>query len=354
MNKVWTGRVNKNQPSAVKFGKEENKALLAQYYPPLAVEADEEDDGKTVRDVLVRHFQVSSKLLAQARLTEYGLTINEERVYISAPVEKGEVVRLRMERETSEHIEAESMPLEIIFEDESLLVINKPPNLIVHPTHGHYSGTLANGVVYYWQQKNERYRFRPIHRLDEDTSGIVVIAKNGYIHQQLSDQMQDGLMDKRYIALVHGHVEPQSFDIEAAIERDPHTPHLRIVREDGQYAKTGVTCLQQLTIENTQEGIDIELSVVQLKLYTGRTHQIRVHMHAYGHPLIGDTFYFSQAFKSQEQALQFPRQALHAFQLTLRHPLTKQVLTFNAKLPHDMNELIERAKEKNNEVNKNI
>lgn len=346
MKKVWTGRVQKQQEYSQSFGEEENKALLAHYYPPLAVVADEQDDGKTVRDILVRHFGVSSKLLAQARLTDYGLTINEERVYISAPVEKGEVVRLRMERESSNQIEPQAIPLTIIFEDESILVINKPPNMVVHPTHGHYLNTLANGVVHYWKEKNEQYRFRPIHRLDEDTSGIVVIAKNSYIHQQLSEQMQEGKMDKRYLALVHGKVEPAAFNIEAPIDRHPDTPHLRTVIESGQFAKTGVKCLAHYTIDSeSAANSSINMSLIELKLYTGRTHQIRVHMHAYGHPLIGDTFYFSSLYTQQEQELQFERQALHAYELTLVHPLTKQPLTFKAMLPDDMNKLIQCAKE---------
>lgn len=343
MSKVWSGRVLKHSPEAVSFGVEENIALREHYYPPLMVKADEQDDGTTVRDVLVRHFQVSSKLLAQARLSEYGLTINEERVYISAPVEKGEIVRLRMEKEISEQIEPEAMPLSILFEDESILVINKPPNLVVHPTHGHYSGTLANGVVHYWQQKNKKYRFRPIHRLDEDTSGIVVIAKNAYVHQQLSELMQEGNMDKRYLAIVHGHVQMGYYEIEGAIDRHPETPHLRTVRVDGQNAKTGVTCIQQLEVQ-TEEHDTIKLSLVELKLFTGRTHQIRVHMHHNGFPLIGDQFYYDPLLAKEEASLNFCRQALHAYQLTLTHPLSKERLTFKADLPDDMQEIIAKAR----------
>lgn len=340
MSKIWTGRVTKQSSEQQPFGKSENTALLQHYYPPLTVVADEIDHGKTVRDVLIRHFQVSSKLLAQARMSDYGLTINEERVYISAPVEAGEIVRLRMERESSEQIEPEAMQLELIYEDESLLVINKPPQLIVHPTHGHYTGTLANGVVHYWQQKNEQYRFRPIHRLDEDTSGIVVIAKNAYIHQQLSDQMQQGSMDKRYLAIVYGHVQPQYFDIEAPIERNPEAPHLRTIREDGQYAKTGVRCIAQFTYPVAEKLEPIKLSLIELKLYTGRTHQIRVHMHVNGYPLVGDKFYFNDENVKYEEQLMLTRQALHAYKLTLQHPLTKQALTFEAPLPEDMEQLL--------------
>src|SRR5690606_30733571 len=168
----------------------------------LTVIATSDDDGKTVREVLEKAFGVSSKLLAAARTTDYGLTINEERVYISAPVRTGEAVRLRQLREQSEDILPQSMPLSIVYEDNELLVVNKPAGMIVHPTHGHYTNTLANGVVAYWNEKNERFRFRPIDCLDEETSGLVVIAKNAYIHHQLSEQMQQGKVDKYYMAQI--------------------------------------------------------------------------------------------------------------------------------------------------------
>lgn len=355
-NMRWTGRVVKhlsNDETTIHYGAAENKELLNDYYKPLAVTAALEDDGKTVRQVLERYFAVSSKLLAQARLTEYGLTINEERVYISAPVQAGEVVRLRMQREQSDDIMPQEMLLSIIYEDDYLLVVNKPAGQVVHPTHGHYTNTLANGVVHYWQAKGERFRFRPIHRLDEETSGIVVIAKNGYIHQQLSEQMQQGGMDKQYVAFVYGLPYPAEELIDAPIDRDPLQPHKRTVIEGGYEARTAYKVLQAypyeqpLSSESSQQQELMErgisnvpyVSLVRLKLYTGRTHQIRVHMSAIGHPLIGDKFYShnNQCIPEAEQRLQ--RHALHAERMSFMHPMTNEIMEWTAPLPEDMEQL---------------
>lgn len=332
----WTGRVVKHNSGAThSYGTEENKALLAHYYEPLTVIATQEDEGKTVRDVLERAFGVSSKLLAAARTTEYGLTINEERVYISAPVQAGEVVRLRQLREQSDDILPQSMPLSIIYEDDYILVVNKPAGIIVHPTHGHYTNTLANGVVAYWQQKNEQFRFRPIHRLDEETSGLVVIAKNAYIHHQLSEQMQQGKVEKHYIALVYGQPQPSQRMIDAPIDRDQHNPHMRIVTPTGYPSQTIYTVQQTFPWNDSQI-----VSAVQLKLLTGRTHQIRVHMHSIGHPLIGDKLYRDDHKVIAELEASIARHALHAQQFGLIHPMTKQFMQWQAPLPQDFQDII--------------
>lgn len=341
----WTGRVVKHLPDGQPvrpFGTVENKELLKDYYEPLTVMATEQDAGKTIREVLERAFGVSSKLLAAARMTEYGLTINEERVYISAPVQPGEVIRLRQLREHSEDILPQSMPLDIIYEDDYLLIVNKPPGQVVHPTHGHYTNTLANGVVAHWQSKNERYRFRPIHRLDEETSGLVAIAKNAYIHQQLSQQLQDGKVDKRYLALVYGCPEPKHDIIEAPIDRNPERPHERIVKEDGAYAKT------EYWVQCTYDA-DPVISLVRLKLYTGRTHQIRVHMKSIGHPLIGDKMYADKKQQCELVERSLSRQGLHAEQLAFYHPMSKQYMHWTAPLPADMQTLMNQLSERKSE-----
>jgi len=332
----WTGRVVKQSSGEKhKYGTEENVDLLADYYEPLTVIATSDDEGKTVREVLEKTFGMSSKLLAAARTTEFGLTINEERVYISAPVQAGEVVRLRQLKEQSDDILPQAMPLSIIYEDDYILVVNKPAGIVVHPTHGHYTNTLANGVVAYWQQKNERFRFRPIHRLDEETSGLVVIAKNAYIHHQLSEQMQQGIVEKHYIALVYGRPEPSERMIDAPIDRDPHNPHLRIVTAKGYPSQTIYTTQQTFPWTDNQM-----VSLVQLKLLTGRTHQIRVHMHSIGHPLIGDKLYREDSRVITELESSISRHALHAQQLGLIHPMNKNFMQWHAPMPQDFQNIL--------------
>lgn len=343
MNKLrWTGRVIKHLPDGrppIQYGREENKDLLELYYEPLSALVTEEDEGGTVRDVLVKHFNVSSKLLAQARSTEYGLTINEERVYISAPVQAGEIVRLRLLREESEDIMPQPIHFTILYEDNYLLIVNKPAGIVVHPTHGHYTNTLANGVVHYWKSKDEKYRFRPVHRLDEETSGIVVIAKNGYIHQQISEQMQRGEVDKFYVALVYGEIQNDEGIIDGPIDRDPNEPHLRIVCENGYPSKTGYKVIERYPLHYTSQvpskSSGEQVCYVELKLYTGRTHQIRVHMNSIGHPLVGDKLYGESSQRNQEIEQLMTRHALHAYRLSLVHPITKQRMEWEAPIPDD-------------------
>lgn len=353
----WTGRVIKHiqdEHTPIEYGSDEKKALLEHYYEPLSAIVTEEDEGGTVRDVLVKHFNVSSKLLAQARQTEYGLTINEERVYISAPVQAGEIVRLRLMREESEDIMPQQVDFIILYEDNYLLIVNKPAGIVVHPTHGHYTNTLANGVVHYWKSKDEKYRFRPVHRLDEETSGIVVIAKNGYIHQQISEQMQHGEVDKFYVALVYGAVQSDEGIIDAPIDRDPNEPHLRIVCDSGYPSKTGYKVIERYPITNISQqrtgSHQEQVCYVELKLYTGRTHQIRVHMNSIGHPLVGDKLYGAQSQRIQEVEELMPRHALHAYKISFIHPITKQRMEWEAPIPDEFKQLQQRLrKEFNNE-----
>ena len=377
----WTGRVVKHLADAtadsVIYGTTENLQLLEQYYAPLSVVVRQEDEGKKIREVLEKYYKVSGKLLAQVRLTEYGLTINEERVYTSAPVQAGEVVRLRMEREESTDILPQEMPLEIIYEDDYLLIVNKPAGIVVHPTHGHYTNTLANGVVHYWKSKGERFRFRPIHRLDEETSGIVAIAKNGFIHQQLSEQMQQDGFDKQYVAFVYGVPSPATALIDAPIDRDKAQPHLRVVCKDGEGypSQTEYTVLESvemsrvtselsslksessfekleesewLSIEQQNDHQNDAVSLVRLKLYTGRTHQIRVHMSSIGHPLVGDKFYCDPTVQIEQIEQLITRHALHAEKLAFTHPITKQYMEWTAAMPADFEQLQIVMKKGNN------
>ncbi len=302
-----------------------------QYYEPLKLTIAPQDEGMPVRTVLERRLGVSRKLMSRLKLTEQGITLNGQRVYTSVKVKAGDELAIRMEKETSDDILPEPMELDILYEDADLLLVNKPAGVIVHPTHGHYTGTLANGVVHYWQQRGEQVRFRPIHRLDQDTSGVVAIAKNPYVHQQLSEQMQQGKMDKEYYAFVYHLPSPSSGTVNEPIDRDPERPHIRIVTESGYPSITHYE-----TITSYGNGA---AALVKLKLETGRTHQIRVHMQHLGCPLIGDEMYGlidmdEPWMKEAEQAA--GRQALHARLLAFTHPATGERMTITAPLPVDL------------------
>lgn len=308
------------------------------YYAPIEYTVTEQEDGWTVKTVLQRRLGVSRKLLSRIKLTERGVMLNGERVYISVPVKTGDKLAISLQKETSDDILPQPIPFEIVFEDDALLIVNKAAGMIVHPTHGHYTNTLANGVVHYWREKGERFRFRPVHRLDQETSGLIAIAKNAYVHQHISEQLIAGQVTKKYVALVHGCPKQAEGAIDGPIDRDPAEPHRRIVTETGYPA---------LTFYKVEENMGLG-SRVELRLATGRTHQIRVHMTALGHPLIGDKLYrhadMDGFAPSRREAIEklnaaIGRQALHASELGFRHPLTGERLTFTAPLPDDMQRL---------------
>jgi len=305
------------------------------YYEAIAVTVEPGEAGLTVRRLLERRLGVSRKLLSRLKMTEEGLTLNGERVYTSHKVEVGDVVALRMEEERSDDILPQPMELAIVYEDAYLLVVNKPAGIVVHPTHGHYTDTLANGVVHHWQERGEQVRFRPVHRLDQDTSGVVAIAKNGYIHQQLSEQLQRGEVDKSYIAYVYGVPIPEEGTVDQPIDRNPESPHVRIVTPTGYPSVTHYETLAAYRSGSAAK--------VRLKLETGRTHQIRVHMQHIGCPLAGDRMYglpvgqMAGWMAGAEEAV--GRQALHAAELVLTHPMTGSRMRFEADLPADLRRL---------------
>lgn len=316
---------------------------MSLYYDPISYQVTEAESGWQVKKVLQRKLGVSRKLMSRIKLTERGVLLNGIRVYISEIVKSGDWVSISLEKETSEDILPQPIPFDIVYEDEALLIVNKAAGIIVHPTHGHYTETLANGVVYYWQEKGEQYRFRPVHRLDQETSGLIAIAKNAYIHQHISEQLIAGTVTKKYTALVYGCPEHKEGIIDGSIDRDPEQPHRRIVTPEGYPALTSYKVIQSF-----QNGT---ASQVDLRLGTGRTHQIRVHMTWIGHPLIGDKLY---VLEHEEKGMDssgdgtgtieewIGRQALHASELGFIHPLTGKELLFEAPMPEDMERLRHR------------
>lgn len=302
------------------------------YYEPIVYKVPLEEDGWILKTILQKKMLISRTLLSKLKQTALGIMVNGERKYISVKVFVGDRVEVRMEREVSEDILPQDIPLSIIYEDEHLLIVNKEAGMIVHPTHGHYINTLANGVVYYWQQAGKSYRFRPVHRLDQDTSGVLAIAKNPYAHHLLSEQMKQQQVEKQYVALVHGTVTKENGTIDAPIDRNPEEPHIRIIKSDGYPAVTHYEVERQFQ----------HASQVRLKLETGRTHQIRVHMKHLGHPLIGDKMYGQELIEKADTLPQMARQALHAIKLGFHHPISKDWIEFEAPLPEDMSWFVSR------------
>jgi 23S rRNA pseudouridine1911/1915/1917 synthase len=247
----------------------------------------------------------------------------------------------------------QDIALEIVYEDEDLLVINKAAGMVVHPSLGHWEGTLVNALLAHCGASlsgiNGVRRPGIVHRLDKDTSGLMVVAKNDRAHQALSDQFSDRSLSRTYYAFVWGVPHPQSGTIETLIGRHRRHRQKRTVLTEGtESGKAAVTHYRVLQIFGKAEDPRLAMSLVECKLATGRTHQIRVHLAHMGHPLVGDPLYGKVPKGANllwpEFITQFPRQALHAKKISFIHPRSGMVLDFSSELPPDMEQLRKEAR----------
>lgn len=293
-----------------------------EYYEPLCYQVGAEEEGWKLRTVLQSKMFISRQLLVRLKRLERGILVNGERKYADFHVQVGDIIEVRMPQEESDDILPQAMELDIVHEDEQIMMINKPAGLIVHPTHGHYINTLANGVVHYWKERGIRCRFRPVQRLDQDTSGLLLIAKTPFAHQFVALQLLEHSVEKQYLAFAHGRVKDDVGIIDAPIERLPEQPHKRAVLEWGDRAVTHYEVIERYS----------RFTLLRLRLLTGRTHQIRVHMEHLGHPLLADALYGD--LHAETFGLQ--RHALHAQQLGFVHPGTRQWTQFRSELPPDL------------------
>ena len=294
----------------------------------------ENERGTTVLDFL-RKKGFSRHILSSMKADKEALTRNGQRIGGREQLLAGDYFRVRLlETVDSDGIIPVSMPLSILYEDEDILVINKPADMPVHPSIGNYENTLANAVAWYFQQQNIPFVFRCINRLDRDTTGLLILAKNMLSGAILSDQMKKREIHRIYLAITEGKTDPAG-TINRPIGRADQSLILRQVDPDkGDPACTHYLqkCWHPKTFYPTTLSVPQDgLSLVQLQLETGRTHQIRVHMTSIGHPLIGDTLY------NPETAL-LARQALHSYRLAFIHPVTGVPLEFTSSLPADMAE----------------
>ena len=263
----------------------------------------------------------SRQIIIHLKKTEHGILQNGEWAYVRTPLVPGDVLKITLlEESASEHILPVPMEPDIIYEDEDLLVVNKPFDMPVHPSIHNYDNTLANGMAYYFQQKGETFIFRCINRLDRDTTGLLILAKNALSASILSNDMKTRKIHRTYQAVVSRIPVPASGTIDAPIARKEDSAIERCVDfEKGESAVTHYRTLK--TKEN--------LALVELSLETGRTHQIRVHMQHIGCPLLGDYLY-------HPDFTLINRVALHSYSLTFDHPITGKSMYFCAPLPKDM------------------
>ncbi len=265
-------------------------------------------------------------------ITQGKIKINNNPVKPSCILKNGDVIDLALSENKELEIKAEAIPLDIIYEDEYLVVVNKPADMIVHPAGKIRSGTLVNVLLYHCQGSLSGIGgvIRPgiVHRLDKNTSGLMVVAKNDLAHLDLSRQIKDHQVTKKYIALVHGNLKDDSGIIDAPIGRSLKNRKKMAVTAEGK-SREAITHFKVLKRFSGY-------TLVEATLRTGRTHQIRVHLAFIGYPIVGD-----QLYGHRRQELNINRQALHSYVLGFAHPSSKKYMEFSAPLPKDMQELID-------------
>lgn len=291
---------------------------------------EEQHNGKCI-SMFLKEKEYSRAVIIELKKTKTGIQKNGTWAGVNEILNTGDILEIRLtEQGSSENIVPKEFQLDILYEDEDILVVNKPYDTPIHPSVNNYNNTLANGVVHYYQQQNKPYIFRCINRLDRDTTGVTILAKNLISASILSKRMKERGLSRTYVAFVEG-ITKEEGTIDLPIGREEGTIiKRRIDEKEGKHAVTHYCKLEELQIEGKA------VSVVALQLETGRTHQIRVHMASIGHPLLGDFLY-------NESNHMLTRQALHAASCAFYHPITGEYKRITAPLPKDMAMLMQRS-----------
>ncbi len=288
---------------------------------------DKADDGKPLKYVLKSKMQLSERLVKKLKY-QNKIYLNGVPVYVTHPVKENDKLRVELElEEDCEYIEPQDIPLDILHEDDCLLVLNKQPGIVVHPTSSHPDSTIANGIMYYLKQKGVSKKIRPVSRLDRETSGIIIFAKNQFAQEMLIRQMQQKIFEKEYLGIVQGIPPQNSGTIDLPIDRKPDSIMLRHISDTGAPSVTHYQVMEKFDSYNT--------ALLRFKLETGRTHQIRVHCQAMGFPIYGDTLY------TDSTGFLISRQALHSHITKILHPETRKEAIFTAELPSDIKNVLE-------------
>lgn len=277
-----------------------------------------------IKELLKAHFLMSDKLIAKLK-SEKKIFLNGYPVYVTHALNISDTVEIYLDfEESSETIVPIKMNLNILYEDDAYIVIDKQAGHPVHPSHSHFDNSISNGLKYYFNEKNINKKIRPVNRLDMDTSGIVIFAKNEYVQESLIKQMKTKIFKKEYLAVLEGHLENKKGTINKPISRKEGSIIERQVSDDGAESITHFEVVESFKTA----------SLVSFILETGRTHQIRVHSSSIGHPIIGDSLYGNTSDL-------ISRQALHACKVEFIHPITRKKVSYSSNLPKDIQNLIE-------------
>lgn len=289
------------------------------------IKKDEHFDN--LKEVLKTKFEISDRLLLKLKRNNL-IFLNNAIANVKTPVNLNDVVEISLDYdEDNTNVVPREMSLKIVFEDDYLLVLNKPAGYPIHPSMLHFEDSISNGVKYYFDSINLHKKIRPVNRLDKDTSGLVIFAKNEYVQECLVRQMKNHKFTKEYIAICEGTLPNESGIIDAPIARKNNSIIERCVNKSGDDA---ITHYKVIKTNNN-------ISIVHLILETGRTHQIRVHMAHLGNPIIGDTLYGNASSLIN-------RQALHSYKVKFTHPITHEKIELIAPFFNDMQKIIEIIK----------
>lgn len=278
-----------------------------------------EREGK-LSGFLSRELNMSTGLINRLKYRD-GLLVDGVLVHTNYPVTPGQEIRVLLDEETPEY-PAEPMKLSILYEDEDLIALDKPAGILIHPSRNRDQGTLANGLAWYYRETGQKCAFHPVSRLDRDTYGVVLLAKNAHIHALMNEEHRLGRIQKTYHALVYGGPEAETGLIDAPIARLPLPSLLRQVREDGKPSRTEYRVLER------RKGT----AVLELRPLTGRTHQLRVHCSYMGWPILGDPQYGSESSMALSRRLGLTTQALCAKKLRFFHPMTGREMELVSQL----------------------
>lgn len=298
--------------------------------------AEASDVNRRIDHYLNEELEELSRSSLQKLINNGNITVNGKAVNKNYKLRQGDTIEVEIPEPEGINIEAENIPIDILYEDDDLIVVNKPQNMVVHPAPGHYKGTLVNALMYHCDDNlsgiNGVLRPGIVHRIDKDTSGVLVIAKSDLAHKGLSEQLAEHSMNRIYNAIVYNGFDEDEGTVNTLIGRSQNDrKKMAVLKSGGRNAVTHYKVVDRMG----------KFTLVELKLETGRTHQIRVHMAHIGHPLLGDSVY-----GPKKQIFNLQGQVLHAKVLGFVHPRTGEYMEFSTELPEYFNKLIELLKNK--------
>ena len=296
--------------------------------------AFQQDENKRLDVFLTNAIPDMSRSRIQSLIKEQKILVNQNIINKNFKLKKDDLITIFLEKNKELDIKPENIPLNIIYEDDDIILINKPQNMVVHPAAGNYTGTLVNALMFHCKQNlsgiNGILRPGIVHRIDKDTSGILVVAKNDNAHQKLASQLATHSMTRIYYAIVKGNLKDDFGTINAPIGRHPiERKKMAVINKNSKAAITHYTVLERLK----------QYTLIKLKLETGRTHQIRVHMAHIGHPLLGD-----EVYGAKKQPFKLLGQVLHAKTLGFIHPTKNEYIEFNTDLPEYFSNIINKLR----------